>query len=472
MMLCNSRLLSIIGGGIVLVLDLLLWSLNSGYGQAYGLSGSDSVLGGSWATVDQVVAVIGDEPLFLSEIQTAVQQFRVSGSSFLYSRDSLFCLVLEQAILQKLLYQAALRDSLTVSEIELDAELNRRLQAFLGIFGSEEALEEFYGKPMEAIRQELRRLLREQMLANQKKEQLLANISITPIEVQEFYDRLVGSGDSVPFVEARYTLGIIWRYVEPFSWQWDLAFQEAQDLLKRLEGGASFSVLATLYSDDPETQRAGGRLGWRTWHELPDYLKGPVSLADSGSILGPFRTEEGWEIYLLEGKQADRYLLRKILLRPALTRQNYERTYRLLDSVRRAILSGALRFEDAARQYSQHGDTRYAGGYFMDFEQMRPEVPVSALPAFLLPVLDTLKEGEVSGIVLYPDEWKPAYWFVYLVKVVPAHRLSLDLDYDQVAQMALEYKKQQFLKEWMRRERQKTFIHIDASLRHCFPDFF
>lgn len=419
---------------------------------------------------DGVAAVVGDEAIFFSDVEAAFWQMEAQlGTDTMHSlaegRWFLRCQSFIFLITEKLLAQAAIKDSIEISDEEVENELERRLSYFISVFGSAEELEKFYQKSLIEIKADLREELREQLLAHRKRQKLTSSVKVTPTEVIDFFRNI--PPDSLPHIEAHYSVGILVKQVVPAQWQVELARQQADELLKKLTAGMSFEVLATLYSEDEQSALNGGLLPWKTFQEIDIAIRAYLPQADTGQIIGPVLTSEGWEIIKVEERRGSSFRLRRLLVKPKLTKANYHATYAFLDSIRTLILTGKLTFQEAARNYSDDENTRYAGGMLLNPQNAKPYIPASQLPAVLAEEIAKLNVGELSKPIPTALNGRDAYQLIWLRDVVPAHTLSLEQDWELIEQQALAYKQEQTLRQWLAKELQTNFVYVDDYFRTC-----
>lgn len=429
----------------------------------FGLSISAQVI------VDKIVATVGDEPILYSDVESSYWQLVSTIDSIPRDREvqyQLRCMVLYQLVQQQMLVSAALEDSIEVSPQELEGELNRRMEYFIQMLGSKEKLEEFYGKSIEQIKDELRDDLRKQMLAQRKQQQLIGEVTISPAEVEAFYYEL--SKDSLPLIEAQYSVGMIMKKVKPLPWQWKHARRKAEDLLEKIRKGQSFESIAMIYSDDKETAFNEGHLGTFTWEALPQWLKTALANADSGDLIGPVQSDKGWHIILVENKSDFSFTIKHIFVKPPVTSENVVRARQLLDSIRTEIMKGNITFQEAARLFSDDEETKHTGGMMLNPSNARPYIPASLLPTQISAILTTLEKGEISKPQPIKTEGgDQAFIIVWFRDEIPPHRLSLQYDYEQIQQMALVTRKQEIIEQWTKRRARRTYINVDNYFRNC-----
>jgi peptidyl-prolyl cis-trans isomerase SurA len=78
--------------------------------------------------------------------------------------------------------------------------------------------------------------------------------------------------------------------------------EHVQGLFEQIRGGASFSALATEFSDDPNSRPFGGDLGWMPINELPTALSTAIDSMKVGELNGPVLSEFGYHILRLDDR--------------------------------------------------------------------------------------------------------------------------------------------------------------------------
>ena len=146
-------------------------------------------------SADKIIAIVGKNRIILqSDLEMQAGQARQQDPKF---NDSMKCLLLQQMILQKLLVEQSERDSVRITDEDVDGQLDNRLRYFIQLYGSKEKLEQVSGKTVYQLKEEYRELIREQMLAEKVQQTILENVKISPAEVDAFYKKL--PVDSLPF---------------------------------------------------------------------------------------------------------------------------------------------------------------------------------------------------------------------------------------------------------------------------------
>ena len=206
--------------------------------------------------VDKTIALIGNDMIQLSTLETEVQMMLFRGVT---SDKNLRCEVLENMLVQKLFLTQARLDSLTVSQDMVETNLNQRVQEVMTQLGGEKATEEYFKKPMYKIKQEWREALSEQSLVQNMQSNIAQKSpALTPADVERYYKNT--PKDSLPIISTQYQYHQIVIYPN----KEDAVMAVKEKLLsfrERVMKGEKFSTLATIYSEDPNSAAKGGTLG-------------------------------------------------------------------------------------------------------------------------------------------------------------------------------------------------------------------
>ena len=414
--------------------------------------------------VDQVVGVVGNKAIKLSDIETEYLQMKAQGISM---PENARCAIYEKLLDHKLLLNQAIFDSIEVSESQLEAELNQRMDYFINQIGSVEKLEKYFNKRMKDIKDELRENLREQQLDQKEQGSIVQDITITPNEVEAFFNTL--PADSVPHVNGQYQLAQLAIY-PPFT---DKAVEEMRDKLlnlrKRIMDGEKFATLAALYSEDDGSARKGGEIGFLTKGELdPDYAKAAFALNNPGDVSRIVETSFGYHIIQLIEKRGDRVNTRHILMKPKLDPDVAAKQVVYLDSIADLIRKDSLTFKKAVMIYSMDPDTRFNYGLVLNANTGSAKFEVEQIAPADYNAIRHLKVGEISRPFESRDKnGRIIYKIMTVTSKTEPHIANLKLDFNLIADMAKANKQTKILENWMENKRKSTFIHIDASFKSC-----
>jgi peptidyl-prolyl cis-trans isomerase SurA len=413
----------------------------------------------SWAQIplEGIAAVVGDEIILSSQVAQQYAYLKQNG----YSDDGgLYCEVLEQFIIQKLLVARAKLDSLKVTDEQVERELDRRLDIMISQLGSREVLEEIYGKPIPLLKAELREEVREQLLAEEMRQKITEKVQVTPQQVRDFFAQI--PVDSLPYLPAEVELSQIVFYVKPSE-------EEKARVRERLEaireeivsGRMEFSAAARAFSQDLGSARQGGYLGEFTRGQMVPEFERMVFSVPIGEVSPVFETPFGFHIVLVEKRMGNKAEARHILIQPSVTEADVERTKAALETLRSQILRDSISFTRAAIEFSEDVETRQTGGRLVDRETGKYRIPLDALDAELYFIVDKLKPGQISEPVVWTTPTgRKAVRIVWLMRRYPPHRASLELDYDRFAEAALQIERQRAIEKWLERARRNVPVEV------------
>ena len=421
--------------------------------------------------IDKVAAVVGQNIILQSEIETQYMQYRLNGMT--ESPQAMRCQILEDLLLQKLMLNQAEMDSITVTDEQVEAELNRRIQYFVSKMGSQEKLEAYFNKSITEIKDEVRRASKENLLQQQVRSKIMENVVVTPKEVKAFFNEL--PQDSIPMVGTEYEICQIVKR-PPVSLDEKLRVKDRlYQIRKRILEGESFSTMAVLYSEDPTSTR-GGELGWTGRGEwTPEFESVAFNLRD-GEISDVVETEFGFHIIQLIEKRDNMVNCRHILLQAKVPMEALEKAQNELDSVAQLIRNGDMTFEEACKKFSDE-DSKSNGGYLTnpvtggnrismsDLSEMEMYFPEFKNLSFVVSRLDV---GEVSDPVpMTTNESKDAFRLVMVKKKIDAHQANLKDDYNLIQGWALNMKQQQAIGKWVSEKASKAYIRLDENFADC-----
>lgn len=426
--------------------------------------------------IDKVVAVVGKNIILLSDVENQYLQYRMEGSIEGDNKD-IHCAILEELLFQKLMLNQAEMDSLTVTDAEVDAEMNRRISELIGRAGSQEKLESIFNKSMSQIKDELRRLVREKSLQDQVRSNLLKGVAVTPAEVRAYYRSI--PRDSVPMVDTKYEImQIVKRPPISIDEKLEVKDQLYQIRKRILNGESSFSTMAILYSEDPGSAKKGGELGFTGKGEFaPEFETVAFNLRE-GEISEVVETQFGFHIIQLIEKRGEYVNCRHILMTAKVPVEALEKAQHELDSAAQLIRNGDLTFEEACKQFSED-DSKINGGYIINpigggyaisLSEIQELENYNGFQEFknLAFVINRLEEGVVSDpLPMSTSDNKDAFRLVMVKKVIPAHPANLIDDYSLIQSWATNKKNQDVIKEWIRNKAKKAFIRIDEDFSDC-----
>lgn len=422
-----------------------------------------TVLNGQEKIVDQIIAVVGNDIILQSDLESQVLQYQQQGIIF---DGNIKCNVLEELLMQKLLIHQAGVDSVVVGDDQIESELDRRLKYFISQIGSKQKLEEYYNKSIIQIKEDLREVISEQLLAQTMQNEIIGDIKITPAEIKKFYNDI--PRDSLPYVESELELRQVVIY-PPYS---DQAIYEVRERLlslrKRILNGESFSTLAILYSEDPGTAKNGGKLGMVTRNDIvPEFADAAFKLKEGG-VSNIVETEYGYHIIQLIERDGEQINVRHILMKPKISAESRLKAMTRLDSLATVIRLDSLSFERAAKIYSEDDQTRMGGGLMLNPMTMDTKFKVDELDKADYFAVKNLKIGEISDpFESFNQEGKKIYKIIQLTSKSEPHKANLTQDYNLIEDFAKSSKQQEIIMNWVEEKQKNAYIRVDENYVDC-----
>lgn len=419
--------------------------------------------------IDEIVWVVGDEAILKSEVEEyrkdlLMQNQRIEGDPY--------CFIPEQLAIQKLFLDQAKLDSIEVSESNVSRELEYYVNNYISSIGSVEKLEEYFGKRLSTIREDLREQIREQQIIQGVQQKHFGNIQLSPSEIRQYYNSL--PQDSLPFISTTLEVQII--TVEP-----KIPLEEIDKVKARLrdfteqvnKGEKEFSTLALLHSEDPSAIQ-GGELGFMSRSGfVPEFANVAFALNDPSKVSNIVESEYGFHIIQLIERRGEMANLRHILLKPKVPKEALDTAIVRLDSIRSGIIDKKITFDDAATYLSADKDTRNNKGIMVNNTQMSsnagtPRFALNELNQDIAKIAGEMKSGELSEpFLMLNDKGRQVAAMVRITNRNEGHRANINNDYQIIKQMAEEARKQKMVDEWLLKKIDKTYVRIDPDWRKC-----
>lgn len=420
-----------------------------------------------WAqVVDKVVAVVGNNVILKSEIEKQYAQYLARGNT---PDSEIKCYFLQQLLTQKLLAQQARIDSISVTEDEVDDNIDNRLRYLVNEAGGQERLEKFLNRSLLQYKEEMRDDVREQLIANRMQGKITENIDITPAEIKRFFENI--PQDSLPNYNTEVEIGNIVFQPKLTEAEKQPFKERAESIRQQIVEGKDFGTMARLWSEDPGSAADGGEYPFSDRSTFVKEFTAVAFKSKPGEISKVFETEYGYHFLEVLERRGEQVRLRHILISFKPTTASLERTEKLADSVYNEIKTGDLNFSTAAALYSDDKSTKYNGGMMVNSENVSTRttfIPVDQLDAGVFAAIDTLDIGEVSSPAKFtgPDG-KTAYRIMYLKSRTQPHKANLEQDYAKIKEAAKEDKINRVLSEWFEERRENVYIQIDPEFETC-----
>lgn len=420
--------------------------------------------GYSQRLIDEVSAIVGDETVFLSDVENMVLQQVAMGDN--RPVETVRCEVFEDLLIQLLFLDQARLDSIQISNDQINRMLDERLNDFVMRAGSEENLEEYFKKSMVEIRRDLRPMMENQQLAGQVQNNLAADISITPNEVKNFYTSI--PPDSLPLIPARVQVSII-QIAPPGLEQSKIETrQQLLDLRRRIIEGESFRALAVLYSEDEASAASGGEIGFQTKGNLDKAYADEAFSLKKNQVSKVIESQFGFHIIEVIERRGDMINTRHILIKPRINAAQAEEAKNRLDSIANLIRNDSLTFPEAARKFSTHLDSRTNGGVYVTADTRESMIEIDKLPQQMYMVVRDMNVNEISeGFRMQDEKGNTVFRIAKLNRQTEPHVANLRDDYNYLQELALSNKISGIYRDWIDNKMEVTYIKISERFQNC-----
>lgn len=444
--------------------NILLLAIASFLGIAYAVAAIDN-------SAEEVAWVIGDQPIWKSEIEEAYQQM-------LYEKTPIngdpYCVIPEQLAIEKLYLHQAELDTIEASESMIMQQVEQYINNYIAQLGSQEKVEQMFNKPMPAIRETLHDMISTRSRVQQVQRSLVENVKATPSDVRRYFNRL--SEDSIPYVPRTVEVQILTAAPAVPREEIENVKARLRDYSDRVTRGESdFSTLAILYSEDPASAARGGELGFAGRATfVPEFTAVAFNLNDPKKVSKIVETEYGYHIIQLIEKRGDRVNVRHILLRPRVSEKDLTEAVVRLDSLRSDLDTNKIPFEEAVAVLSQDKDTRNNRGVMVNSNMQSDNYNTSRfemadLPQEIARQVDTMQPGDISQAFIMKDP-KTNQDIVALVKLtnrIEGHRANLSDDYQLIKNMCEQQQQNDILNKWLEKKIAETYTRIEDGWRNC-----
>ena len=419
------------------------------------------------SVIDEVIWVVGDEAILKSEVEAMRLQAQMEGLRWKGDPD---CAIPEQIAVQKLFLHQAGIDSIEVSEAEITAGVEQRIEYFIQQAGSREKLEEYRGQTINQMRAQMRDELRDQMTIQRMREKLVEDITVSPAEVRRYFSTL--SPDSVPFVPTEVEVQILTQTPRIEQEEINRIKDELREYTDRVNRGeTTFQTLARMYSEDPGSARQGGELGYVGRGTLdPAFAAVAFNLTDPRKISKIVESEFGFHIIQLIDKRGDKVNVRHILRKPVVYDASISQALARLDSIGDDIRANKFTFDEGASVISDDRDTRNNHGLMANSSQSgrTSKFRMQDLPPEIARVVDTMQVGQVSrSFQMVNERGKTVCLIVKLKSRTPGHKATITEDFQVMKEIVLNRRREERISKWVEDKIKTIYVRVNDRYRDC-----
>lgn len=435
--------------GVLLGVMACLLTLPS-FGQGQGIS------------LNKIIAKVDNYYVLRSDLEEAYQSYVGQNQ-----KPPAKCQLLESLVINKMMLAKAEIDSVVVDDKIVDSELDTRMQYMAQQFGSEKNIIEAYGKSLEMLKSELRHQVKDQKVTQKMQGKITSDVKVTPRDVRKFFDAI--PKDSLPYMPAEVEVGQIVRFAKATKEQKQALRQRLLDLKKRVENGEDFGKLAKENSEDVGSAEKNGDLGFAKRGTMVAPFEGAALKLKPNEMSDVVESDFGLHLIQLIETRGAEYHARHILLRPDYNRLDVSGPTHFLDSLQNLIQIDSLKFDKAAKEFSDDKNTADAGGLLRDPQSGSSRLAMDGSMEYaMFQMLDTMKVGSVSNPLPYrTEDGKSAMRLLYFKSKVPPHTADFSKDFEKLQNIVLQNKKNRAIDDWFKKSVADVFITVDPEFHNC-----
>ena len=416
---------------------------------------------------DNIIGAVGDKYILKSDVDNAIADYKRQAQGQENAVIPTPCQIIEGQLIRKALVLQSEKDSIVVTEEEVETAIDSRIRNFMQQFGSKEALEEVAGRSVFQLKEDFRSLIKEQKLAEQMQEKIVDKIKITPNEVRTFYNKI--PSDSLPLYESEVQIAEVIMHPKANRDIEEYVIKQLMDYRRQVEAGINkFDQLVKLYSEDPAAKENLGLYNLnrneKTWD--PAFMSGAFRLKE-GQISAPVKSKFGYHLIQLISRSGDDAVVKHILRIPPITADEINETKHFLDSMRKEVLAGKISFGEVVNKYSDDDGSKFSGGAITGRDGST-YVNIDQLDKDMVIAMKSMKPGDISAPQVYMDErGRKTLRLIYFKERTTPHKENLKEDYNRVAARALEEKKAKSMDNWFKEHITNYYIFLDTEYQAC-----
>ena len=419
------------------------------------------------SVIDEVIWVVGDEPILKSDVEAMRMQGLAEGFSFGSDPD---CTIPEQLAVQKLFLHQAQIDSVDVPEADIVAGVNQQINRWIEAAGSQEKLEEYRKQSINDMREQLHDEFKNQQLIQKMKQKIVENVKVSPADVRAYFRNI--PEDSIPFVPTEVEVQIL--AITPKVKQAEITRikDQLRNFTQRINSGeTTFATLARLYSEDTESARQGGELGYMGRGLLdPAFASVAFNLTDPKKVSKIVESDFGYHIIQLIDKRGDKINCRHILLKPKVSAEEVDAAIHRLDSIATDIHNAKFTFEQAVAFISDDKDTKNNQGLMSNStaDGMTSRFKMKELPSEVARVVDTMKVGELSApFQMINNKGKTVVAIVRLKSRTEGHKATISEDFQVMKDVVLNKEREKTINAWVADKIKHTYVRMSDRYKNC-----
>ena len=413
--------------------------------------------------IDEVVAVVGKNAIFKSDIDASVSELKMQGGPTSFSTS---CYILKEKLFEQLLVHKAEVDSVDVSDQEIDNAIDRRMNYMLmRLGGSDEDFLKYYGKSVLQFKKEIRSTVADNILGQKVRGKITSGVTISPSEVENYFNSI--PKDSLPVVPESYKIAQLVVKAKPNNYEKKRIEKKLNDIRNRIINGTDFGLMAGIHSDDPGSRQRDGDLGFLSRNQLVPEFSAVAFKLQPGEISEVIESPFGFHIIQVLEKKGNLIHSRHILKSPSIYESDMQIARNRADSISKVIQLG-VDFNKLASDLSDDEPSKVNGGIVRNQQTGGDYFEVEELDQNLYLKLQGMQNGDITK----PDVFNMldnsrAYRIIYLMDKLEFHVANPESDYDRIKSAALLKKQKDEVRKWINSHLNGTYIKLPESFKRC-----
>jgi len=415
--------------------------------------------------IDGVAVVIRKNIVLNSDIDKFKQEINTRSEGKIKISD---CEMLEELMQQKLLAHHAVIDSITVSDAEINGNVETNLRYFTQQFGNIDKVIKAYGfNDIDDLKKEIYEIEKEKLLIAREQAKITEKIDVTPEEVRLYFNGLKDKKE-LPEISAEVELAQIVIKAIPSAEENERIIAKLNELKKQIEEGANFKMKAIINSDDPGVTQNGGKYEVTKESQFIKEFKETAFSLDLGQVSKPFKSDYGYHIMQLHEIRGNIRIASHILMQSKVPDELIKTTKDKAEEVRKEILDGKITFEEAVKKYSNDNETKnnrgiivnpYTGDSKFDLTRMDPDLYARVAELKKEEITDVYFDQDGSGVKMFK--------FILMKERTDTHIADLVKDYVKIQELALLKKKEETVNNWSKEKIKDTYIKLSEIHTNC-----
>ena len=412
--------------------------------------------------IDRIVAVVGDRPILLSEVDEELLLAQSQGQTLptdSAARNALRRQVLERMIDEEVLYQQARLDTtIVVSDADVQNAVDQQARQVRGQFQSEndyraQLRAAGFGTPEEYRRwlteRQRRSAYQQRYLDKLRNDGKLRGLAPSETEMRRAFTDMTSQGQP-QMRPAMVTFRQIVVAPVPTPLARAAAYARAESALAEVRGGADFAVVTRRLSDDRATRELGGDLGWFRRGTMVRAFDQVAFSLRPGQTSGIVATPYGYHIIQVERVQPGEVKARHILISPVITQRELDAAQLIADTVAARLRSGAI-FDSLHALYGDTAEVKQVGPL--------PRTQLAGPYAVYGAALEGLSTGDISPVfaLAADDSLRTKYVVAVLDDVQPERPYRFE-DQEVRDRLRSDLQQQRAIRDLMRSLRRQTYV--------------